>query len=362
MSTTWIGPLIFIAMTCTPLTAQVQFQRIGEPSAQLCAICIKLDTVVAFDLDPTFTISGTPHVATLANGAYIVSGGRVGHVYIHGAATTVRETPRRAVADTFPLSHVAALGNDFVAWAPSKRLLVAFDTLGAVTDTMSFPGSVYGLYAFSADTFIVQGTLPTPERFGFPLHLVSLRDRSVVSFGAGEDAVQFRQPYALRRGFLRGADGVSWISWRGAYRFRSLSASGMLSRDVQRDAPWFPSYVDYLPGEPFAVIPRPFFVGLPDRTGVSDGSLVAIIIVPDSAKWQPRDYFDSRDNDLSYDTILEVIDMNRGEVVARRRIDDAIVGILDHKTVFKVGYGSGGSAQVVVLSVNTQLLNQEPQS
>ena len=90
-----------------------------------------------------------------------------------------------------------------------------------------------------------------------------------------------------------------------------------------READWFPPWDENFPAEVYETVPPPPFLVHVSEDG--DGRLWAYSQVPDPA-WEPRiprqpQYEWGR---RTFDTIVEVIDLERAQVIAQGRLDQTL--------------------------------------
>ncbi len=179
----------------------------------------------------------------------------------------------------------------------------------------------------------------TPDRVGQPLQRLSPRGEWLSSFGSADGIYRPDIPLLLSRTLATADAGRIWSAAVTAYEISRIDvASGRVVQRLFRDVPWFPDWrrpgvVGSEPDRP----PRPLLVAMRED---AEGLLWVLVAVPD-ARWrtqvrrgQGAHGHAVADEQEYYDTIIEVIDPRRGELLASRRVgeyirqfvDDALVG------------------------------------
>lgn len=179
----------------------------------------------------------------------------------------------------------------------------------------------------------------SPNRVGFPLHLVGLDGNVVRSFGSlNRGAFSAAEQHLIERRVAPSeTPGAIWAVWRPQYRIEEWSLEGVHIRTLVRDVEWFP------PGRGVISLDR-----APDAAVVGfqarDGLLWVLSAVSD-ANWQEALEVDPSkphggdvtDMNGIYDTVVEAIDPVTLRVVASARIDPFIYafagpGLVGHVT------------------------------
>jgi len=119
--------------------------------------------------------------------------------------------------------------------------------------------------------------------------------------------------------------GGFWLMRSNDSEIRRRSSEGDLefSVEVQRD--WFQPWTEFLPGEGISVPPRPYNSSI---TETSPGRLLVTSWVAEE-EWESissSGAFRPKETNWSeyYDTVIEGVDANSGEVVAFSRVDEAL--------------------------------------
>ena len=167
---------------------------------------------------------------------------------------------------------------------------------------------------------VVNASIPTRERVGWPLHTVGPDGGVLHSFGA-EPPVSQPDLYLLEdRGMAIDTEGVLWVAPRNEYELSTYSAVGArfepTNRVYRRQVEWFQPWTDLSPDSR----PRPSMKQI--AFGPEDPTLLWVLIDVADPEWAPlrRPQRSTKAlGDSQYDSILEVIDVKSGSVLASRR-------------------------------------------
>lgn len=193
-------------------------------------------------------------------------------------------------------------------------------------------------------TYIVNGSIPTPDRVGYVLHHFGSDGKVVRSFDESPDGYGTPDAGITRyRSLVLAENNTLWSAHRTRYQVDSWD----LDRDVRdmslvRRADWFPPHKEWGSNDP-AQPPKPHLLDLEED---SEGRLWVLIGVA-SEHWAegfvrtPEDAHPELgrhmidDRNTSYDTIVEVIDPTARCILATITVD--------HRMSFFVGPGWAAS-------------------
>lgn len=250
-----------------------------------------------------------------------------------------------------PMPIVELPGGRVAVFDDRNARLSILEADGTFLNSAHFPHDIQLVHPLSDSILLANGTVRTPERIGIPFHLVHIDGTILRSFG----------PEAS---LLPGAEepGYRYISIIDERRFLSTAMSGRPyrielwdGRSVRtvwtRATEWFPE--EGPPGGSREIRPR--VAGLH-----RDGSrLWTIVTVPDPA-YTPappgtRVVVDSQYRDSRWDTVVELIDLSLGEVVASQRFDQHILRLLWDGTALRLGTDDLGVPlwQILALRIRT---------
>jgi 6-bladed beta-propeller len=183
----------------------------------------------------------------------------------------------------------------------------------------------------------------TRERIGFPLHLYKPGLEFLKSFGADTPAFDPRHPLLSRRRLSRSRDGGLWSARATEYVIDRFDSNGIKTLRLVRQAPWFPPHLGPTLSEDPE--PKPRVMAISED---SHGRLWVLTVVKDD-RWKaalgynlPTRLGGGRspmpvivDEDRYFDTIIDVIDVEKGKLVVTRRVPQAIPLIVDEKHIAK---------------------------
>lgn len=190
----------------------------------------------------------------------------------------------------------------------------------------------------------------TPASAGVPLQLFTGDWRSGKAIGERGGRLLPTDRARLRRRLAPSSDSGFWAAQVAEYAIEKWSAKGVLQRRILRDAPWFVAHQLAVPTDREPA-PRPLLVGIWEDAA---GRLWTVSLVPD-ARWRSafgavrqssRGEYSTLDRmDLYVDTVIEVLDVELGQVLARTRIDGAASAV-----------GTGGLFAVTATDADGSLL------
>ncbi len=171
--------------------------------------------------------------------------------------------------------------------------------------------------SWDPEHFYITADMRTAELIGWPVHRVNRMGSRVCSFGSTTGDYS---PSDSRGGTRiladTGESGTLWSGVREEYVIERVSPCGRGALEIiRRDADWFPSpeYVDTDHGERK---PPPLVANL-----LQDHDRLWVLAWVPDPKWKeagagPEDKY------RRYDSVIEVIDLREGRVIARSRFDE----------------------------------------
>ena len=183
-----------------------------------------------------------------------------------------------------------------------------------------------------AGRFVFHQFIRTSELLGVPMHLVGPEGSLVASFGGGRGDFTPETRVRHRRVLGRGIDGTVWVGHQARYRLEQYSPDGRLLHYVERHAPSFEPWTGRFE-EPSVARPQPHMLAV----WPVDRSHVMVVIRLADRRWRATaERSSSRIENLRdpgfapwnqyaryYDTVLQIIRVVDGAVVASRRLDGA---------------------------------------
>lgn len=230
----------------------------------------------------------------------------------------------------------------YIRWVvPSSGRVHVFDAVGRRTVLDASFRAVHtnplairfagGAAILSDSTYVVNGSIPTSARVGYALHhfdtagnVISSFDEPPEGYGiAGSENLYFRTLAA-------GADDALYSAHRSQYRIDSWNVSTRrLERSYVRDAEWFVPHRSPVSNDP----DRPAKPTIVDMEEDAEGRLWLLIRVA-SERWADGFVatgagahaelgdFVLDDWNIAYDTVVEVVDLTTGCVLASQIVDD----------------------------------------
>ncbi|WP_425153631.1 hypothetical protein [Candidatus Palauibacter sp.] len=212
-----------------------------------------------------------------------------------------------------------------------------------VARTLRLPVRVRETVFLDDGRIVVQSSMATPDLVAHPLHLLD-RERNIVkSFGSADQVIRPDMSiYRLRR--IEKADESSvWSAFVNQYVIENWSIDGVRLAALKRDVPWFEPW-HYNKG---LSLSEPPDVTLEAIRQDDEGRLWILIRVP-GEDWKnglaeadtPEGRFvGTRDWDLAYDTVVEIIDPRLGVLVHSERVEPSLVGFASMGQA--IGYREG---------------------
>jgi hypothetical protein len=183
--------------------------------------------------------------------------------------------------------------------------------------------------------WVVNAHVPTPEAVGYPLHLIEPSGSLARSFGSRSGIYRPDTVYGVRRGVAAaGADAV-WSAWLNQYVIERWRVDGTLELALVRKPDWFEPYweTNTHADNP----PVPYL-----RALAQDGDLLWVLVRVAREDWRSAltnvspdgRSFEIADRSAYEDTILEVIDLGRGEVLWSQRFNEPLYGFVGPRLVY----------------------------
>lgn len=187
----------------------------------------------------------------------------------------------------------------------------------------ALPGYVLDAVELSDGSLVVNADFPRPNSVGLPLHKLDAAGRIVHSFGAEVPVYRSDATYLLNRALSVAEGNRVWSAPGPRYEPGLWSLTEKVV-EVRREVAWFPPQISVVsPGR--AQRPSPWVTGVWSEGGQR---LWIKLQVPD-ANWRPRpqeviamgERAPPIEWDREYDTIVEVIDIRTGQLLASQRFD-----------------------------------------
>lgn len=283
-------------------------------------------------------ITGPPWIATrLRSGNYLIKnqddGGELNLFARSGRWLRQIGRPGEGPGEYRGIMAVELVAGDSI-WIfdpPNSRITVLSPQFD-VARTLPLGLSAESAVVFPPGSAIVHAHVPTPGAAGHPLHLIGRDMVPTASFG-GRDQDYRPEDFVLnRRRLTRGAGPTVWAARYQAFIIEQYDIAERLHRRIVRDADWFrPQTVirDITPDQP----PLPKITSIRfDST--SNRLWVAILVAapdhhlafgPEPRQIEGQQRYPVVTREALYNSIIEVIDVRRGVVLARHRIPEVFL-------------------------------------
>jgi hypothetical protein len=250
-----------------------------------------------------------------------------------GALHRAIRVPMQAGASAF-VAEVKIRLDTLLAVDQAARVVHAIPLESGQPRRIAIGARAEGILPAQDGGFLAHFHLRTPELVGLPLHALDGIGRRTRSFGDPGLVTSSADPYAVKRNIARGPGGTVFTTWLNRYRIEEWSADGTLRRIIEPSRPWFTPWNSYPPNlrsNP----PPPWLDSI--RVDVEQGLIWCLIHVP-SGRWQSEADIPTSDHAASptlhernrvFDTVIEVLDLQTGELIASRRIFSHISGYLN---------------------------------
>jgi hypothetical protein len=195
---------------------------------------------------------------------------------------------------------------------------------------------------------ILNAILPTADRAGYPLHALR-RDGRLDSFGAEIPEYRGDLAYLNVRRLAPGEGSTVWAAAVHEYRIELWNDEGTKVREFRRDVEWFRPWDGPARGSPGDVPPNP-----ETHAVWLDGDFLWVMIRVPQQNWRPLPggrrtaeggarFVDGQERDLVWDTMIEIIDLRRNEVVATKRFAQFLWHVFNGREIFLYDEDDSGS-------------------
>ncbi|HSA55014.1 MAG TPA: hypothetical protein VLE53_04885 [Gemmatimonadaceae bacterium] len=217
-------------------------------------------------------------------------------------------------------------GDSLWVFEPSRRRLTVLTPSLELARTSPLPVPTAAAIGYNDGSMILQGSIPTRERIGLPLHKVSVDGQLRRSFGAVIPVVRPDNRFLESRRLTSSDEGQLWSARVSEYVLELWDTSGVHIQTLEVDTPWFkpwkprsdgsragPMIID-IQQDPHGLVWVLISVADPNARVASD----------DRARAATGSQ--SEDRSWEFDSIVEVVDPKRGLVLASLRFDQHLRG------------------------------------
>ncbi len=188
--------------------------------------------------------------------------------------------------------------------------------------------------------FVANALISTPAAYGYPLHLVDRQDETAKSFGLNAEGRSPSGLWAVLRSLSAPVRGTFWSGHTNAYVLEQYSVDGSLLRILRRDVDWFKPW-DSWDSQPDAEPAPPRIMSIVQDP--RSGFLWVLMLVAD-AHWRARNSGSGGERPLLgtreltdlLDSVVEVIDPARAQLVASQRFPSFFVELVEPGTLIEL--------------------------
>ncbi len=325
----------WLAIGTSAATGTATAQRlISIPTKPMCQTCtITLDSIAVLGAnEDSVTLSRSSNVVRGSNGRFYVGplydAGKIAVYddngkFIHTAGRQGRGPGEVPTVDFLSIGP----GDTIAVFAPGK--VVIFTEQLRTTQDVTLNALARGGILVGSTTIIIHAYTGHPSTPRHPLHVFSLNGQLQRSFGADAESTTTADLAAGYRWLAQGQQGSLWVARPNQYQFELWDTAGVLLTRLTGAPPWFEAWDSYPQGAPYDSKPPPQVVAL--ARGTVQNHLWILSYVPDES-WSPhrqagreRPVIPALQHDL-FDSVLDVIDVASGELLASRRLDIGVDG------------------------------------
>jgi hypothetical protein len=323
---TLLTALLAMLPSAIPAGAQQRIEIAGGPTCSECRIVVEPYLTLGGEVSPGI---GSPffHAARDALGRVWITGAREQDVGVYGADGRPLNTlggRGQGPGEFMTAMQILARAQTVSVLDPGNQRETVYDMEYKIVRTVPLPGPVKAAVVLDDSLSLYNINFWTPDKVGYPLHLVDLTGRVVLSVGYDGKVVRRDSPLG-DRALAAASGGGFWAARTTEYEVEKWTVAGERRLSIARSVVWFGAHdgMDWTP-------PLPWIEEIWED---SDGLLwVAIrVAAPDwkrAAVMRGDLLVNIADHDAFFDTILEVIDPRRGEVLAGTRVDPWIKSYL----------------------------------
>jgi hypothetical protein len=323
------------------------------PDAQACTRCQIVRTLVVTLRDPAgrALIGGTaPVVARDRQGRYFVSDLVRTSVAVFDSSGAFRTSIGRAGSGPGEFRFIQRL---FAGPGDSLHIfdqVLSRETVVSpglqVVRQRALPGRNLPFVRLADGRLVVNHVSGSPELAGLPLHLVDTSGKIVRSFGSDRQVYRAGFEGILRRSLAPGDSGQVYAARNQEYVVEQWDVNaGSKIREYVRRPDWFKPWTVEPPlSRTKAPQPRLYDGLFPSPEGL----LWVLVALPDPdyrRAVQPGGPHGYQISDINRyaDTMVEVLDLQRGRVVTRRRFDELSPSMFASGLVVTTGFDSSGA-------------------
>ncbi len=226
-------------------------------------------------------------------------------------------------------------GDSVYVFDPRHQTMTTYSPAYRFVRTTSLEFGVAASVVSLGDRFVANRMVPSPERIGLPLHLISFDGRVLRSFGSesGFFRADFGEVLEIRA--LAPDDAAVWAGWTNQYLVERWDIRGERTQVVRRDVDWFEPW--WRSQTDFELPPSPRLTAIQVQ-----GDTLWVMVRIAASGWRAgirrvdetgRRYV-VHDRDKYQDAIVEALDLTTGEVLGSSRFPQILYGFIGPGLVF----------------------------
>lgn len=197
--------------------------------------------------------------------------------------------------------------------------------------------SVFRALGLADGRWVAQAIIRTGDLFGYPLHIFDRRGARQASFGSGRGAAFDGNPSKVLGSLARSGDGEFWAATQARYCIDLWTSNGVHRRVLERRVDWFQNWTQWN-GRVDIARPPPRLVSIWED---AKGRLLTLTLVA-AVNWQPiagrsaageSPPPTAAEFERAHDTIIEVIEPARGQVIASRRVSQTLISLVNDSLI-----------------------------
>jgi hypothetical protein len=271
---------------------------------------------------------------------------------VHDRDGKVLRTLGRSGSGPIEFKRISALiitaGDTLHVFDQIQRRRTVISPSGAFVRSNPLPLNSISVLVLENDAQLLNASIPSSTAIGHPIHVVSTGGSIVKSLGANTPSKRPDGSENDRRLLAVDSDTYVWALHQNQYRLELWSLSGQLARVLTRNTAWFPPWRGQMGSNYERKAPDPYPVGFSKRTS-GQYWVVTRVADPD---WKSdlvakrtesgRTLYAVNQPQRAYDSVIELIDVNAGRVIARQRSPDALARFIDREHLMKYSVDDAG--------------------
>jgi hypothetical protein len=330
MARSFVGSLMLGAcLTVTVLAEGVagQVVELGDARCPACRISLEPVVTLGEPDGPGMLEADVNSVALDSRGRFFVFAGGPYFWVFEPDGTPIRRVGRQGggPGEFQRVTGIVMDSEDSVyVFDPGQGRLSVYSPALELVRTNSTTNALSGDGSFIDGVMVLNQGIRTPERLGYPLHVVDRDGRVSSSFGTqtpGPFPLEQRTAVEWRETAPAG-DGTVWSARVNEYGIERWDPAGRLVEALARDVPWFPAW--QTPENDVETAPVPLITGI----SVQGDTLWVMIAVP-GPRWREGVAAGERrptiiDRDIYRNSVIEAIDLRTRDVIASTRFPELL--------------------------------------